>query len=121
MLSMTVDPSAGERAAKVNTLDLDPALLLRAAIECVGCPHSVAASAMGYQPDYACRVLGNERGIVLRRLGRLPEDVQKDFISRWAAALGYELVPEGSGQLSQLAGLLAEKRVRVTIERTDRP
>lgn len=94
---------------------LDVAGFLRAGVEGVGCPHQNAADAAGYDPSYWARVLTNERGITLNRLGRLPLDAQRAFVSRWAAALG--LLPSpGMDQLADLAELIATRRVRVTIE-----
>lgn len=98
----------------------DVATMLRAAVEGNGCPHGVAASAVGYQPDYWNRVLGCERGITLDRLGKLPLDVQRDFVAAWAEALGIKVerrgIPDGMAELVELAGLIATRRVRVTLE-----
>lgn len=94
---------------------IDVAALLRAGVEGVGCPHQIAADAAGYDPSYWTRVLSNDRGIVLERLGRLPIEAQRAFVANWAAALGI-LPSPGMTQLAGLAELIATRRVRVTIE-----
>lgn len=100
---------------EVSLPGIDVAACLRAGVEGTGCPHQTAADAAGYDPSYWTRVLGNERGITLNRLGRLPLEVQRAFVLRWADALGV-LPSPGIGQLADLAELIATRRVRVTIE-----
>ena len=125
MSSMALEITPPDRAAQVKKLaccdaPVDVALLLRAAVEGVGCPHEAAAKRVGYQPDYWNRVLGNERGITLGRLGRLPVDVQADLVTRWADALGLTIERRGGdglGELRDLSRLLAEKRVKISIEK----
>jgi hypothetical protein len=94
---------------------VDVALFLRAAVESQGFQHQSVAGDIGYHGDYFNKVLGNVRGITLDRLGRLPLDVQRDLVGRWAAALGMAPAP-GIEQLAGLADLIASRRVRVTIE-----
>lgn len=85
---------------KVTTLDhaesidcdshvqpVDLSVFLREAVESSGCQHKEAAIATGYQPDYWNRALNGERGIHLNRLSRLPERVQRNFVTRWALLL----------------------------------
>ena len=122
MLSNGLESMVVGRVTQDKEIDgdaIDVALLLRAAVEGVGCPHQVAAGRVGYQPDYWNRALNNDRGVVLGRLGRLPVDVQREFVTSWAEALGMTLERRAarSDELAQLGALLAEKRVKITLER----
>jgi hypothetical protein len=102
-------------SAASTTLPVDVGLILRAAVECQGYPHGVIATDIGYHADYWNKVLGNVRGITLDRLGKLPRDVQRELVSRWADALGVKPA-RGIEELAGLAELLATQRVRITIE-----
>lgn len=109
-------------SALVNPIDadaqpdpIDVCLALRTGIESVGCPHQVAAAEADYTPDYWSRVLSNTRGVLLNRLGQLPRDVQLEFLQRWAQQLGAR-IERRAARVPDLAGLLAERRIRVTLE-----
>lgn len=118
---MVIESTACEAGAKDNSFvagpddRIDVPLMLRAAVEGLGCPHKVAADAVGYDASYWARVLTAERGITLDRLGLLPLDVQRSMVTRWAGALGI-LPPPGYAELMGLADLIATRRVKVTIE-----
>jgi hypothetical protein len=94
---------------EVNTFDadvsptvtvIDVAQLLRGAIGRSGHKHEYVAAQCGYKADYWSRALssvsGEQRGFVLARLGLLPEDVQREFVMTWAAALGLRIERRGS-------------------------
>jgi hypothetical protein len=74
-----------------------------------------AALSIGYMPDYWSRVLSCERGITLDRLGRLPLDVQRALVSRWAQALDLSVIAADDG-LQGLVELIAARKVRLTLE-----
>jgi hypothetical protein len=109
-LTLCADTEQGKEVASI-----DVARLLREAVEGVGCPHQLAADAVGYGESYWNRVLGNERGIVLERLGRLPVNVQRAFVAAWGEALGMAPAP-GIESLAGLAELIATRRLKITIE-----
>src|ERR1043166_9056108 len=107
-----VPPTAKDNSLAGASADaVDVAALLRFAVESLACPHKVAADAVGYNPDYWSRVLTNDRGIVLNRLGRLPVIVQRELVLRWADALGLPL--GGSEQIAELAELLTLRKVKI--------
>lgn len=81
--------------------------------------HKECADTIGRSPlsGYWNRVLIGERGLRLSELAKLPIQVQRGFVARWAIALG--IPPNRStdtGGLEQLAGLIAQRRVRITLE-----
>jgi hypothetical protein len=89
--------------------------LLRAAVDRAGWKHEAAGREAGYEPSYWTRVYSCERGILLDRLGRLPLDVQREFVSAWALAVGLRVERRDAGArraavlaLAQAASALAE-------------
>lgn len=87
----------------VKAFDLSE--MLRDAVESSGCQHKEAALSTGYQPDYWTRALNGERGVHLDRLGKLPERVQRAFVTRWACQLRLR-VSDGDTQKHAAANLL---------------
>jgi hypothetical protein len=92
---------------------VDVAALVRVAVEKTGTPHKIAAAMVGYGSDYWARVLTNERGIVLRRLGNLPVDVQRRIVAQWAEALGGRFEQRDKTAMREIARTLAEAAARL--------
>lgn len=92
---------------------IDVAGLLRVGVEGTGTSHKIAAAMVGYGPDYWTRVLGNERGIILGRLGRLPATVQRRFVTAWAHALGLRIERRDAPIIRDAARSLAEAAAKL--------
>jgi hypothetical protein len=112
MASRVENAAAG---ALVNCVDsahaseIDTRGLMRAAVEMSRCKHETVARAIGRQPDYWSRILSGERGITLQEFGRVPLEVQREFLSLWARAIGGRFVDNSSE--AQALAALAQKAI----------
>ena len=79
--------------------------LLAASVSAVGCAEKEAAITQGYEPTYWSRIKAGEKSAHLERLSRLPESVQREFVTRWARLLRLR-VSEGDAQKFAAANLL---------------
>ena len=79
--------------------------LLAASVEATGCAEKEAALSQGYEPAYWSRIKSGEKHAYLDRVGRLPESVQRAFVTRWACQLRLR-VSEGDAQKHAAANLL---------------
>lgn len=61
--------------------------LLADSVDEAGYPEGNAARDMGYEPNYWSRIKSGEKAAHLERIGRLPERVQRAFVTRWAGIL----------------------------------
>jgi hypothetical protein len=91
--------SAHEPAHEIDTRGL-----MRAAVEMSGKQHKECAAKVDRSADYWNRILSGERGISLDALGRLPVEVQREFLKLWSRALGGRYVDNDS-QAEALAKL----------------
>lgn len=98
---------------------IDVGASLRRAVEGSGRLHKTIAREIDYSPDHWNLILESKRGVVLERLGALPRDVQIAFLSAWAAQLGIRVerrADRGDRFAPDLAELIAQRRVRITLE-----
>lgn len=79
--------------------------LLAASVEATGCTEKEAALTQGYEPTYWSRIKSGEKHAYLDRVSRLPESVQRAFVTRWAFQLRLR-VSEGDSQKHAAANLL---------------
>jgi len=113
-----------ERVSEVNNIDVgggmaplvDVARLLRESVDATQIKHESIALDIDYSANYWARVLSCERGILLDRLGRLPVEVQRQLVTRWASALGLRIERRDTSArraavlaLAQAASALAEE------------
>ena len=71
-----------------------------------------AALTQGYEPPYWSRIKSGDRPAQLERLGRLPVNVQKRFVRRYARALGMDVRDESPEQRQRRA--LADLQVALS-------
>lgn len=102
-----VQPSSQHRestsTAQVQELSLVG--LLADAVASTGCSEKEAAIAQGYEPAYWSRIKAGEKAAHLDRVSRLPERVQRAFVTRWASQLRLR-VTDGDDQKHAAANLL---------------
>lgn len=101
---------AGEIAIPATGKEVSPTRLLAEAVEATGCAEKDAAISQGYEPAYWSRIKSGEKAAQLERVGRLPDTVQREFLSRWSKQLGMRLVTEDDERRAALE--LAESALR---------
>ena len=94
-----------ETGGPVEGSPLSLTLMLAASVAAVGCAEKEAALAQGYEPTYWSRIKAGEKHAYLDRVSRLPESVQRSFVTRWALMLRLR-VSEGDSQKHAAANLL---------------
>lgn len=104
--------------APSTELTVDPGALLRDAIDHSSHEHKHVAADLNYMGDYWSRVLSNERGVMLDRLGKLPLDVQRAWLTAWGKQIGMACGIDDD--VHALVELLTTRRVRISMESVGR-
>ena len=87
-----------ETAAPSTGHELSLTRLLADCVADSGCSEKDAALSQGYEPNYWSRIKTGEKAAHLERISRLPEKVQREFVSRWAQQLKMRVIDENSQQ-----------------------
>src|SRR5688572_28503799 len=85
----SAEPHTGTAGGKVDSRPRESSLtaLLTEAVEATGCSEKEAAIAQGYEPTYWSRIKAGEKQAHLERIARLPEPMQREFVTRYARQL----------------------------------